>query len=320
MQISSKLTRIFAGFCTLLVLAAAAIAQPNPTDISISDQKAGSFLVYPYYNSNSQSKTDTRLTLSNLSATQTVAVHVFFLDKNCNQADTYVCLTPNASIVMKASEFDPDQLGWVMVVAVNANGFPYNPNSLIGNAFVIDGDYVGNYGAEAFRDMADIRSLDGGTTVGFNIQAPSSLAVELQSPADATGQKIVTVGLTGNITAGSTSGAGQRGTGIIYNGNEKPFGSFGKLLPDGCRSEAIITSTVPRVPLGLGNLIPAGQIGTMRLNVGTVDSNGVVIGGAVGLLMTPKSLGNKWSGIRSLHKTAEVTSRLTIPVFLPMCN
>ncbi len=86
-------------------------------------------------------------------------------------------------------------------------------------------------------------------------------------------------------------GAGHVGIGQLYNGNEKPFGSFSKLLTDGCRSEAIISATNPRVPLGLGVLIPSGQVGTMKFNVGA----------AVGLLMTPKT--TKWSGIRTLHKT-----------------
>ncbi|MFN7930811.1 MAG: hypothetical protein U0Y68_23380 [Blastocatellia bacterium] len=298
MHTSNKLTRLFVALFALVVLAAAAMAQTVDPNVTASDQKAGAVVVYPYYNSNSQTKADTRLTLSNLSSTQTVPVHLFFLDKNCNQADTFVCLTPNASVVFKASEFDPEQLGWVLAVAVsNRTGLPTDHNTLIGNAFVSDGDYTGNYGAETFtinNATADIRSLDGGITAGFNIQAPSALAVELQSPADAVGQKIVTVGLTGNISAGSTTGAGQRGTGIIYNGNEKPFGSFSPFLPAGCRSEAIIDAKTPRVPGGLVNLVPAGQVATMRINVGTVDGNGNVIGGAVGLLMTPKTLGNKW--------------------------
>ncbi|MBS1810999.1 MAG: hypothetical protein JST84_22745 [Acidobacteria bacterium] len=313
MQTSHKLTRIFVALFTLIVLSMAAMAQ---TDINVSDQKAGSVLVYPYYNSNSQIKADTRITLSNLSATQTVAVHLFFIDKNCSQADTFACLTPNASIAMKASEFDPEQLGWILAVAVNRTGIPYNPNTLIGNAFVSDGDYVGNYGAEAFRDITDIRD-EGNMVASFAIQAPTAFAIEIQSPLDATGQKIVTVGLRGDIVNAQTRGAAQRGTGVVYNGNEKPFGSFSPFLNGGCRAEAIISATSPRVPLGLSNLIPSGQVGTLRFNVGTTDNNGVVNGGAVGLLMTPKN--NKWSGIRTLHKTAEVKSAIAIPSFLPGC-
>ena len=117
---------------------------------SVSDQKAGSLLVFPYYTSNAVSKKDTRVTLSNIGATKT-AVHVFFMDASCNQADTYVCLTPNASVAIKASEFDPEVSGgWIIATAVDANGIPTVANNLIGNAFVVDGDYNDNYSAEAF--------------------------------------------------------------------------------------------------------------------------------------------------------------------------
>ncbi|MBS1811000.1 MAG: hypothetical protein JST84_22750 [Acidobacteria bacterium] len=311
MQTSHKLTRIFVALFALVVMSMAALAQ---TDITVSDQKAGNVLVYPYYNSNSQTKADTRLTLSNLSPIFTVPVHLFFLDKSCSQADTYVCLTPNASIAMKASEFDPEQLGWVLAVAVTPLGLPADglANTLIGNAFVNDGDYVGNYGAEAFRDTRNITFDPAAGTASFTISAPNSYAIEIQSPADAVGQKIVSVGLNGSLVAGNLAGAGQRGTGVVYNGNEKPFGSFSPFFAGNCRAEAIITATSPRVPLGLGNLIPSGQVGTMRVNVG-----GAAAGGAVGLLMTPKTA--KWSGIRGLHKTSEVPSTITIPVFFPMC-
>ena len=304
MQTSHKITRIFFALMTLIVLAAGALAQ---TDISVSDQKAGSALVYPFYTSDSQTKADTRITLSNI-GTREAAVHLFFLDKSCNQADTYVCLTPNASIALKASEFDPDvKGGWLLAVGVDAAGNPFNYNSLIGNAFVIDGDYIGNYGAEAFRDLRTIRT--NGERASFTVDAPDQFAVEIQSPNDAAGQRIVTVGLSGSLVDMTLKGAGHSGIGQLYNGNEKPFGSFSKFLTDGCRSEAIITATNPRVPLGLGVLIPSGQVGTMKWNS---------VAGSVGLIMTPRTA--KWSGIRTLHKTRQVATTIIIPVFFPGCG
>lgn len=316
MQTSHKLTRIFVALFALIVLAAAAMAQ-NPADIAISDQQAGSLLVYPFYTSDSQTKADTRITLSNVHTEHIVAVHLFFMDRSCNQADTYVCLTPNASISLKASEFDPDTKGgWLLAVAVTRMGIPYTiSNSLIGNAFVVDGDYVGNYGAEAVRSYVPELDAMGNVitpavatttdTATVRFLAPDQFAAEIQSPNDAVGQRIVTVGLSGSLMDMSVKGAGQVGIGQLYNGNEKPFGSFSKFLADGCRSEAIITTTFPRVPLGLGVLIPSGQIGTLKWNSGP----------SVGLIMTPKTA--KWSGIRTLHKTRQTATRLTIPVFNP---
>lgn len=328
MSTSHTITRIFFSLMILATLATASFAQAI-LDVRVSDQKAGSLLVYPFYTSRAQDKRDTRVSITNIGAT-TVTVHMFMLDGNsCNQADQFVCLTPNASIAFKSSELDPEVTGWVMALAVDPlTGHPISANSLIGNALVSDGDYVGNYGAEAFwatgtpatitpattgAFAAATLNFNGGNTVapavgGYDF-LPSQFAVELQSTNDSYGQKLVTVGMVGDLTMGSPKGAGQVGIGQIYNGNEKPFGSFSKILTDGCQATAVISAGVPRVPLGMTYLIPAGQVGTMKF----------FTGGGVGLIMTPKTLGNKWSGIRSLHKISTITQTLVVPVFTPAC-
>lgn len=328
MSTSHKITHIFLSLMLLAACATAALAQ-DILDVRVSDQKAGSLLVYPYYTSRAQDKRDTRVSITNIGA-NAVTVHMFMLDgSSCNQADQFVCLTPNASIAFKSSELDPEVTGWVMAVAVDSRtGFPIMANSLIGNALVSDGDYVGNYGAEAFWAKGDPSTINAATSGAFGSATlnfnggdttapavggydflPSQFAAELQSTNDSFGQKLVTVGMVGDITQGSPKGAGQVGIGQIYNGNEKPFGSFSKILTDGCQATAVISAGVPRVPLGMTYLIPAGQVGTMKF----------FTGGGVGLLMTPKTLGNKWSGIRSLHKISTVIKTLTIPVFTPAC-
>ncbi len=328
MTISHKITHIFLSLMILAACATASFAQ-TILDVRVSDQKAGSLLVYPFYTSKAQDRRDTRVSISNVGPTS-VTVHMFMLDgSSCNQADQFVCLTPNASIAFKASDLDPEVTGWVFAVAVDGlTGYPITANSLIGNALVSDGEYVGNYGAEAFWSKGDPATINPATSGGFGTATlnfnggdmtapavggydllPSQFAVELQSTNDSYGQKLVTVGMTGDITEGSPKGAGQVGIGQLYNGNEKPFGSFSKILNDGCQAMAVISASVPRVPLGMAYLIPAGQVGTMKF----------FTGGGVGLIMTPKTLGNKWSGIRSLHKLSTVSKTMTIPVFTPAC-
>ncbi|MBS1812589.1 MAG: hypothetical protein JST84_30760 [Acidobacteria bacterium] len=325
---SRKFTHIVISLFFLVTFASFAFGQ-DILDVRVSDQKAGSLLAYPYYTSRAQDRRDTRVSISNIGP-RSVTVHMFMLDgSSCNQADQFVCLTPNASIAFKASELDPEVTGWVLAVAVDSlTGYPITANSLIGNALVTDGDYVGNYGAEAFWSKGDPSTINPATSGGFGTATlnfnggdttapavggydflPSQFAIELQSTNDSTGQKLITIGMTGDITSGGAKGAGQVGIGQIYNGNEKPFGSFSKILNEGCQATAVISASVPRVPLGMTYLIPAGQVGTMKF----------FIGGGVGLLMTPKTLGNKWSGIRALHKTSTVSKTLTIPVFTPAC-
>jgi hypothetical protein len=285
-----------------------------PEDVKLSDQKAGSVVVFPFYTSKSGAGSDTRLHLSN-TGESSAFVHLFFIDgATCNQADYSVCLTPNASLNFLASEFDPDTTGWLLAVAVDAQGNPIQNNGLIGNAFVNDGNYVGNYGAESFWAYSNnLATINGDkATLRFNGTSydamPNQFAVEIQSPRDVIGQKIVTVGMNGDITKGTLSGAAQLGVGVAYNGNEKPFGSFSGFLNGICQASAIITGTSPRVPFTMAGIIPSGQVGTIKLN----------IGGGVGLLLTPQN-SKKWSGIRGLHKTGTTFTTITIPVLPPKC-
>ncbi len=283
--------------------------------VRVSDQKPGSVLVFPFYTSRAATKSDTRLQLSNIGAAQTY-LHVFLLDgATCQPSDFFVCLTPNASLAFKASEYDPEVTGWVLAVAVDAQGIPIRNNALIGNAFVNDGEYVDNYGAESFGASSTsvaqvvnntaILRFDGG---GYD-PVPNQFAVEIQSPLDSVGQKIVTVGLQGDLTASQLRGAGQIGTGTVINGNEKPIASFVNFLLGNCQATALITFNQPRVPSGMNGVIPKGQVGTMQFR----------IGGGVGLLMSPRTSANRWSGIRTLHKVGSTFTTLTIPVFVPVC-
>ncbi len=284
-----------------------------PANVQAGAQKAGSVLVFPYYISKAAPRKDTRLTLSNIGL-QSAYVHIFFIDgASCDAADQFVCLTPNASFSFKASEYDPDTTGWLLAVAVNSEGIPVQNNSLIGNAFIMDGDYVDNYGAEAFWAHSQALAIVQNQTATLFFDgrsydaAPSQIAAEIQSPVDVANQRVVTVGLQGDLTTGQMSGASQVGVGQVFNGNEKPFGSFSSFLVGKCQAIANITTTVPRVPNGMNVMIPSGQVGSLKFNIGA----------GVGLLMTPRTA--PWRGIRALHKTAQTISTLTIPVIRPVC-
>ncbi len=270
-------------------------------------------LVFPYYTSSGAEKKDTRLTISNIGDVS-VIVHVFLIDgTTCQPSDFFLCLTPHASFSFKASEYDPEMTGWVLAVAVDQNGKPIQNNVLIGNAFVQDGAYMGNYGAEAFsaRSAMPATMLNDAARLNFDgigyDPVPAQFAVEIQSPLDAVGQRLVMVGLRGDLNASQMTGAGQIGTGIIINGNEKPLGSFVGFLNGSCQAIATITATSPRVPGGMNVMIPPGQVGTMQFRVGA----------AVGLLMTPRTA--QWNGSRTLHKIGVTAATITIPVIRPSC-
>jgi hypothetical protein len=327
MQTSHKLTRLFFALASLVALATFSFGQV-PTQgaggvavkqIEVSDQKPGSVLVFPYYTSSAQSKADTRITLSNLGAWN-IGVHIFFIAGNsCQQADQFVCLTKGASISFKTSDMDPEMTGYLLAVAVDAMGTPISYNALIGNAFLNISTVADNYSAEAFAayrgagEPAAELSNDGTlAALEFNgiyyDRGADQFAVEIQSPNDAPGQRIIHASLDGNLSAGSLASVSQSGTGLLWRGDEKQ-GSFVRFISGDCISDNTISTTAPRVPTGLGVFLPKGSIGTLSYATSAAS---------VGLLLSPKA--NAWSGIRTLHKVRTKNSTITIPVYMPVCD
>jgi hypothetical protein len=345
---SHKLSKLLMALTTLMALATLSFGQVPTTGldlfplpvadqaktIEVSDQKPGSLLVFPYYTSNAQTKADTRITLTNLMGTLSavpavrgggpqngsIIVHLFFLrGSDCQQSDQFVCLTKGASVSFKMSEQDPETTGYVIAVAVDAMGNPVSWNALIGNAFVNAGEIVGNYGAEAFANVAPAGDIAFGNQAngtytlfldglvnGYDRPA-DQFAVEIQSPNDAIGQTIVHASVSGNVNTAAVNVIAQSGTGLVVRGDEKQ-GSFVRFISGNCQSVNVINVGAPRVPTGLGVFLPKGSIATV---VYTTNNP------SVGLILTPK--GNAWSGIRTLHKTRTKAATLDIPIFMPVC-
>ena len=144
-------------------------------------------------------------------------------------------------------------------------------------------------------------------TANLVLKAPCEFAVEIQSPKDAV-QRVIVVGLRGDVNTMAVSGAAQEGTGFAYNAQEQG-GSFQKFLTGSCFSDTLITNSFPRVPTTLGTIINTGNAGHLRFSIGA----------GVGLLMTAKNSQSRFYGIRTLHKTKTTQVTLTVPVFMPTC-
>ncbi|MFN7926656.1 MAG: hypothetical protein U0Y68_01710 [Blastocatellia bacterium] len=77
MHTSHKLTHFLFLFIFLLGAMMSAAAQVG--EAYVSDQQPGWMVVYPYYTSNSSNvKEDTFITITNISTTRTVAVHLLY--------------------------------------------------------------------------------------------------------------------------------------------------------------------------------------------------------------------------------------------------
>src|SRR5205085_10784986 len=125
----------------------------------VSDQRAGSVLVYILYSSSiaAPSAQNTRVSLTDSNPGQPIAMHLFFVDgATCSIADNLVCLTPNQTASFLASDIDPGTTGYIIAVASDlVTGCPVNFNFLIGDEYVkLSSGHAANLAAEAFAALA----------------------------------------------------------------------------------------------------------------------------------------------------------------------
>ncbi|MFN6203108.1 MAG: hypothetical protein ACK496_11585, partial [Acidobacteriota bacterium] len=101
-------------------------------------QKPGSVLIYNSYTSTvNTALSETQITLTNTNPVDAATVHLFFVDgATCTVADQTVTLTQSQTGSFLASDVDPGVTGYLIAVAVDANGCPTINNYLIGGAMV----------------------------------------------------------------------------------------------------------------------------------------------------------------------------------------
>ena len=151
--------------------------------IRLSDQKAGSILVYPFYSSDGTQANDTRLTITHVGPSGGVRgsalpgglgsagavldnlnVHLLWIDSTCSQADGYICLTKFQSSSFRASDWDPATAsGYMIAIAIDPLGNPIAYDGLIGSEFIncnvkqggFTERWLDSFGAEAFAAVGN---------------------------------------------------------------------------------------------------------------------------------------------------------------------
>ncbi len=298
-----------------------------PSTAEVSDQKAGSVLVYNLYSSSiaAPNSQNTRIAITNTNPSLPIAVHLFFVDgATCSIADSLVCLTPNQTASFLASDIDPGTTGYIVAVASDlVTGCPVDFNYLIGDEYVkLSSGHAANLTAEGFAAIAGglpacnglsvtaLLSFDG---TSYN-RAPRVLAASnIPSRADGNDTLIVINRFGGSLAAG----AGTLGSlfGILYDDAENPL-SF-TFTAGVCQFRSSLSSNFPRVAPRFEQFIPAGRSGWAKFYS---QSDIALLGAQINFNVNAGTAANAFNQGHNLHKlTLTTTAVLTIPIFPPNC-
>jgi hypothetical protein len=293
----------------------------------VSDQKAGSVLVYPFYSSDPVSfrRENTRVSLTNTHSLRRVAVHLFFVeDDSGDPADAFVCLTPNQTVSFLLSELDPGTSGFLIAIASDEHtGCPINFNFLIGDEYVkLASGHAANLAAEAFAAIAgapvpcdELASTAELKFDGLQYNAaPRTLAVDnLPSPAEGNAALLIIDRFDGNLATGLST-VGQL-VGLLYNDVENAF-SF-EFSSSRRQFRSVISNAFPRTAPRVPNIIPAGHTGWLKL---ARMGDGAIFGAIINFSANAASSASAFNQGHNLHKlTLTTDASLIIPVFPPNC-
>ena len=355
MRTSQKLSNAFLALAALVMMAAASFAQgvgpgaPFPPTSEVSDQKAGSILIYNLYSSQAATPEaeNTRINITNTNPAVTAFVHLFFVDgASCTPADVFICLTPNQTASFLASDIDPGVMGYIVASTADpVTGCPISFNFLIGSEYVkLASGHAGSLGAEALASVfptgpvpAGLCDLASGTAlIGFGLfydRLARVLAVDnIPSPTDGNNTLIVINRIAGNLLTGARPIGSLFG--LLFDDAENAY-SF-TFTPPGCQFKGPISS-IRLLNGGLQNIIPAGRSGWMKFwsaspetatfNFPLLPANTFFSGVGRGLLgavfnanANTATSPTAFVGGRNLHKlTLNEFDFLLIPVFPPFC-
>ena len=319
-EIAGRYTlQILGNLCNPVVVGP---GNPFPPSSEMSDQKAGSVLLYNVYTSGATSGNtqNTRINLTNINPQRGSFVHLFFVAEGCSIADSYICLTANQTASFLASDLDPGTTGYLVAVAVNAIGCPTNFNYLIGDEYVkFTSGHAANLGAEAFANL-QTPACDGNSVtasldfngVSYN-RVPRVLALDnVGSRADGNDTLVVINRIGGNLGIGAST----LGTlfGVFYDDAENAL-SFS--VSGSCQLRNSISNNFPRIAPRFETFVPAGRTGWAKV---FSQSDIGITGAAINFNPNAASAAGAFNQGHNLHVlTLSATNSYVMPIFPPSC-
>lgn len=303
---------------------------PIPSDAAVISQKIGSVLVYPFYTSNAAglNTQNTAISITNTTSTMVAFVHLYFVDRSTAKVnDTYICLSASQTANFLASDVDPGVTGYLVGVAVDANGCPISFNFLAGDEYIkLAAGQTSKLNAEALAALyngvlpgcsassvsATLR-FDGSST-GYN-QLPRTLGCDfLASRADGNNTILILTRIGGNYLA-TTSGTVGAVSGKLFD--DQPVTYSFSFSSSAVQFQATLNNSFPLLTPGFETIIARGRTGWLKLWA-TSDYGlfGVLLNFNANEATTPAAFTNG----QLLQKLTLATSdSMTIPVFPPSC-
>ncbi len=327
MRTSRRFSSILLILAALVLFAAAALAAdpglPLGADAQVSDQKAGSILIYNVYTSSATNSAteNTKINITNTSSASASFVHLFFIDgASCSPADSILCLTPNQTASFSAADFDPGTMGYIVAVAIDRNGWPTDHDFLIGDEYVKFGTgHTANLGAEAIqaKRLPEYDETLSTATLRFDgtqfDRLPNVLAVDsMPSRVDGNDTLFIINRVSGNWAIGADSIGSLFG--ILYNDAENAF-SY-QLTSSQCQLRFSFSNNIPRTTPRFTNVVPAGRTGWTKV---WSFSGAPLLGAVINFNPGAANTTGAFNQGHNMHKLTLTTSTALIPVFPPNC-
>jgi len=310
-----------------LIVTPGIIGSPYLALSEASDQKEGSILFYPIYTSEptNPNAQNTRISMTNTSQTESVTLHLFAVDgASCAVLDAFICLTPNQTSSLLASDFDPGNTGYIVVVAVeDFTGLPRAFNELIGDEYVkFSSGHQANLAAES---VAASMMFPAGTNAnvttatlrfdGMNYNRLGRvLALDsIGSRANGNSTMLIVNRIGGNFT---TSGAliGPI-TGLVYDDVENAYSFTANQAV--CQFRRVMDNGFPRTFTPFDRILPAGRNAWMKF---WAVEDAALFGSAINFNPNAGASAGAFNQGHNLHHlTLTDAATIVVPVFIPSC-
>lgn len=269
-------TFVIFGFVLLStgVAAAQGSGEEYPATAEASDQKAGSVLLYPYYTSASGggNAQNTRINITQ-TADVPLATRIYFIRNDGTINARHLCLQAKETQSYLTGTYDAGRTGYILIVAVDANGCPLAANTMVGDVSVkLSTGHSASLTAYAYAALFN-GTLSGcgpgSTTANVNLdgsdynRSPRTVAIDkIPSRADGNDTLMVLTRVGGNLASGNIPGIGDvSGSLFDHNGTAFSF-SFNAAQPHLVRS---ISDSFPTTSPPFNTVVPAGTKGWMKM-------------------------------------------------------